>query len=88
VVDASAADALSQITTVHEVLREIGAGQVPEVLVLNKIDIAAPETLVALRRTYPDALQVSAVTGDGVRELRDALAGRLRQLTTRTAALR
>jgi GTP-binding protein HflX len=78
VVDASAPDALSQITTVHEVLREIGARQVPEVLVLNKIDIAAPDTLATLRRTYPDALQVSALTGDGVRQLRDALAGRLR----------
>jgi GTP-binding protein HflX len=78
VVDASAPDALGQITTVREVLREIGAGQVPEVLVLNKIDIASPETLSALRRAYPDALQVSALTGAGISELRDALADRLR----------
>lgn len=84
VVDASAADALGQITTVREVLQEIGAGQVPELLVLNKIDIASPETVAALRRAYPDALQVSALTGAGISELRDALADRLRDLTTRT----
>jgi GTP-binding protein HflX len=83
VVDASAADAIGQITTVHEVLREIGAGQVPEMLVLNKIDIASPETVAALRRAYPDALQVSALTGAGISELRDALAGRLRESTVR-----
>jgi GTP-binding protein HflX len=84
VVDASAADALDQIRTVHEVLREIGAEQVPEMLVLNKIDVASPETVATLRRVYPDALRVSALTGDGTSELRDALAGRLRELTVRT----
>jgi GTP-binding protein HflX len=84
VVDASAADALSQITTVHDVLREIGARQVPEMLVLNKIDVASPEMVAALRQVYPDALQVSALTGAGIGELRDAVAGRLRELSIRT----
>jgi GTP-binding protein HflX len=85
VVDASAADALSQITTVHQVLREIRADRVPEVLVLNKIDVASPEMVAALLRVYPDALQVSALTGAGVNELRDALATRLQALTGRIA---
>jgi GTP-binding protein HflX len=66
------------------VLETIGAEQVPELLVLNKIDVAPPETVAALRRAYPDALQVSALTGAGISELRDALARRLRELTTRT----
>jgi GTP-binding protein HflX len=79
VVDASAPDALSQITTVHAVLREIGASAVPELLVLNKIDVASPESIAALRRVYPDALQVSAVTGAGLDELRDAVVTRLRE---------
>jgi GTPase len=78
VVDASAADALGQITTVHGVLHEIGAGQVPELLVLNKIDIAPADWLAALRRAHPDALAVSARTGEGVTGLRDALADRFR----------
>jgi GTP-binding protein HflX len=82
VVDASAPDALSQIATVHGVLHEIGAGQVPEVLVLNKIDVAPEDWVVALRRVYPDALLVSALTRDGIAELREALAYRLRALAT------
>jgi 50S ribosomal subunit-associated GTPase HflX len=85
VVDASAPDALSQITIVHGVLHEIGAGEVPEVLVLNKIDVAPPEWVAALRRVYPDALCVSAMTGEGVTELRASLATRLHELA-RTAS--
>jgi GTP-binding protein HflX len=79
VVDASAPDALDQITTVHGVLQEIGAGDVPELLVLNKIDIAPPEWVDALRRAYPDAVAVSALTGAGIDELRAVLASRLAQ---------
>lgn len=78
VVDASAPDALSQITTVHGVLQEIGAGQVPELLVLNKIDIAPAGWVAGLRRAYPDAEIVSALTGDGVAALRTAIGARLR----------
>ncbi|MFC4017155.1 GTPase HflX [Micromonospora sp. GCM10011542] len=80
VVDASAPDALEQITTVHGVLHEIGAGDVPELLVLNKIDVAPSEWVDCLRRAYPDAVAVSALTGAGTAELRGALADRLSQL--------
>ncbi|GGP78229.1 GTPase HflX [Saccharothrix coeruleofusca] len=74
VADASAPDALDQITTVHGVLHEIDAGEVPELLVLNKTDIAPPEWVAALRRAHPEAVPVSALTGDGVEELRNRLA--------------
>ena len=80
VVDASAPDALNQITTVHGVLHEIGAGGVPELLVLNKIDVAPAEWVDALQRAYPDAVAVSALTGDRVVALRTAVAVRLRDL--------
>ncbi|TWG11379.1 GTPase HflX [Actinoplanes teichomyceticus] len=73
VVDASAPDAFGQITTVHGVLQEIGAGDLPELLVLNKIDVAPEEWVTALRRAHPDAVPVSALTGEGVGELRIAL---------------
>ncbi|NJP31086.1 GTPase HflX [Micromonospora thermarum] len=79
VVDASAPDALDQITTVHGVLHEIGAGDVPELLVLNKIDVTPPEWVDALQRAYPEAVPASALTGAGGNELRAALAARLRR---------
>ena len=78
VVDACAPDALSQVTAVRGVLYEIGAATLPELLVLNKVDCASAEALAALRRAYPHALMVSAVTGEGVEALRDAIAAGVR----------
>jgi GTPase len=78
VVDASAPDALDQITTVHGVLHEIGAGDLPELLVLNKTDIAPPDWVTALCRACPEAVPVSALTGAGIDGLRAELAARLR----------
>ncbi len=80
VVDAAAADAIDQLTTVRGVLAEVGAAEVPELLVLNKVDVAPQDRLDALQRAYPEALAVSALTGQGVPELRDALARRLREV--------
>jgi len=79
VVDACAPDALDQITTVHGVLWEIGAADVPELLVLNKIDLAPPEWVASLCRAHPQAVPVSALTGAGVGRLRAELAARLRR---------
>jgi GTP-binding protein HflX len=73
VVDASAPDAMDQVTAVHGVLQEIGAGDRPELLALNKIDIAPPEWVAALRTRYPSAVPVSARTGEGIEELRTAI---------------
>jgi GTP-binding protein HflX len=77
VVDASAPDAMAQVTTVRGVLYEIGARDQPELLVLNKIDVAPPEWTAALRSAYPDAVPVSAVTGEGIEDLRAAIAAAL-----------
>jgi GTP-binding protein HflX len=79
VADASAPDVLDQITTVRGVLREIGAGHHPELLALNKIDLAPEGRIVALRHLHPDAVPVSARTGDGLPELTEAVAARLRR---------
>ncbi|NAZ88325.1 GTPase HflX [Kineococcus indalonis] len=81
VVDASAPDAMAQVTTVRGVLHEIGASHLPEVLVLNKVDVAPAEWVDALRRAYPGAPAVSALTGEGVPELRHLLARRVRELS-------
>jgi GTP-binding protein HflX len=77
VVDASAPDAMDQITTVRGVLYEIGARDHTERLVLNKIDVAPPEWVAALRSAYPDAVPVSALTGEGIDDLRTAIAREL-----------
>ena len=58
-------------------LYEIGARDHPELLALNKVDVAPPGWLSALRTAYPDAVPVSALTGEGVEELREAIAERL-----------
>ena len=73
VVDGSSHDAEEQIEAVHTVLREIGAGAVPELLVVNKTDLAEPQRVAELVRAHPGAVAVSAVTGDGVDSLLDTI---------------
>ena len=77
VVDGSAADPLTQISAVRSVLNEIGAGDVPELVVINKTDSADPTTLAVLRQAVPDAVFVSARTGAGLPDLVNALSERL-----------
>ncbi len=78
VVDASSPEAERQIDAVRSVLRELGAGEVPELLVANKLDVADPEALVALKGL--GAVPVSAATGEGVDAFLETLADRLRAL--------
>jgi GTP-binding protein HflX len=80
VVDASALDAEQQIEAVRSVLHEIGAGDLPELLVLNKADLADEVDVKGLVAAHPGAVVVSAVTGDGLNVLLDTLASRLRAL--------
>jgi GTPase len=71
VLDASApelrADAMR--AAVEEVLEEIGAGERPRVLVLNKIDLLDAHEREELRLRHPDAVLVSGVDGEGLEEL-------------------
>ena len=77
VVDGAHADPEGQVSAVREVLGEVGADRIPEQLVVNKIDVADEETLLRLKRTWPDAVFVSARSGLGIDELRTAIAHRL-----------
>jgi GTP-binding protein HflX len=77
VVDGAHPDPIGQISAVREVLNDIDAGDVPELIVVNKTDIADPTTIAALRRFAPDAVCVSARSGAGLSELVDALAARV-----------
>jgi GTPase len=81
VVDSTAVDPEGQIDAVREVLTEIGADAVPEMLVFNKAD-AAPDDAAVLAKTHEGAVAVSARTGDGVDDFLRALADRVRALST------
>ena len=74
VVDGADADPIGQINAVHEVLGQIDALDVPEIVVVNKIDAMTPEAVTRLRGTLPDALWVSARAGEGMDVLRNRLA--------------
>ncbi|SJN35087.1 GTPase HflX [Luteococcus japonicus] len=77
VVDGSDADPVGQIQAVRTVLNDIDAGDVPEQLVINKTDQASTEALYALRTQFPEAIFVSARTGQGVDQLRAVAESRL-----------
>jgi GTPase len=76
VVDASATDAeLERMSeAVHEVLAEIGGSELPTLVVLNKIDAVDSLRRRRLASRFPDAVLVSALTGDGLDELRARIA--------------
>ncbi|MCV7222490.1 GTPase HflX [Mycolicibacterium elephantis] len=78
VVDGSDVNPLAQINAVREVVNEVIAERngkaAPELLVVNKIDIAGDLALAQLRRALPDAVFVSAHTGDGLERLQQRMA--------------
>jgi GTP-binding protein HflX len=78
VADASASDGEldEMLHAVDSVLSEIGAGNLPIELVLNKIDALDPLGRRRLANRFPEALQVSARTGEGLDELRERLVER------------
>jgi len=80
VVDGADPEPEAQIAAVRGVLAEIGAGKVPELVVVNKIDSADPVVLQGLRAREPGSLSVSAKTGAGIAALRDAIEAALPRL--------
>ncbi len=77
VVDASSADPEAQIDAVHTVLGEIHAGDVPELVVFNKADLA-PEEARRQVKLHPGSVAISSKTGQGVDDLLTATSDRLR----------
>jgi GTP-binding protein HflX len=75
VVDAAHSDPEGQVSAVRNVLADVpGASDVREILVLNKADIAHPETLMRLRARRDQTIEVSAMTGEGIDDLMTAIA--------------
>jgi GTP-binding protein HflX len=74
VVDASSPVAEEQIQAVKEVLAEIGCADKSTLLVLNKVDrVTDPSYLAVLEKHHPHAIAVSALTRQGLDDLRDAV---------------
>ena len=65
---------VSQVQAVRAVIDTIeGASDIPELIALNKADLASPEQIALLRTVFPGAVPLSAHTGWGVEALRVAL---------------
>ncbi len=77
VVDASHVDPGAQIATVRQVVGELGARGIDELIVFNKIDLVDETTLLALRGLEPNSIFVSSRTGEGFEELQKAISDRL-----------
>jgi GTP-binding protein HflX len=84
VVDAASSHALEQIEAVKGVLNELGVGDKPTLLLFNKADALADQGLLTiLRQRHPDALLISALTGRGLEQLREAVDAHMRGIERR-----
>jgi GTPase len=73
VVDASDPSFRSQLEVTRKVLAEVGATDVPSLLVLNKRDRLTPEALASLKAEYPEALLLSTRDKEDLKALRDQI---------------
>ncbi|MGV8883972.1 MAG: GTPase HflX [Microbacteriaceae bacterium] len=74
VVDAAHPDPGSQLATVRDVIGEVDARHLPEIVVFNKADLVSDDDRLVLRGLEPKAIFVSARTGEGVEELQARIA--------------
>lgn len=77
VVDASHPDPAGQLRTVREVIAEVGAQDLPEIVVWNKCDLISADTRLVLHGLAPDSEFVSAKTGEGFTALAKRVAAAL-----------
>lgn len=72
-VDGSHLDPFEQIRAVREVISEIGGAEIPEIIAINKVDIADPEVVMEILRKEPNSYAFSVRTGFGVEGLVHAI---------------
>ena len=73
VVDGSHPDPFEQIRAVRQVIDEIGGGDIPEIIAINKVDIAAPEIVMELLRKEKNSYAFSTKSGFGIEGLIHAI---------------
>ena len=80
VVDMTHPNALEQSQAVEETLEEIGAEHIPVLNVLNKVDMIDDQDIIAaVAADFPQAIIISALRGEGIEELLEAIHKRLYQ---------
>ncbi len=77
VVDGSHSDPFEQIRAVRQVIQEIGGAEIPEIIAINKVDIADPQMVMGLLRSEPNSFAFSVRTGFGIEALVRAIEGSL-----------
>lgn len=82
VIDVSEEDCRERMAAVEEVLEELGADGIRRINIFNKIDLLDPDRaarLLGLKSLHPDAVSISALTGQGIDELLQLIAEKLSQ---------
>lgn len=87
VVDASHPDPAGQISTVRDVIGDLGARDIPELVVFNKVDLVEENSRLALRGLEPTAMFVSARSGEGLVELLSEISHRIPRPNVRVDVL-
>ncbi len=80
VIDGAAHGVERHLRAVREVLTEIDADKVPELFVVNKLDVSPPGVVQEVSRLHQDVVGISAKTGEGTDKLLEAIARKLRSL--------
>jgi len=83
IIDSTATQLSAQMQAVSDVLEQISAHTIPQVLVFNKCDLLDDEALRLLKMRYPQGLFISALTGSGIEEL----LGRIAQTASANSTL-
>ena len=87
VVDGSHSDPFEQIRAVRQVIQEVGGEQIPEIIAINKVDIADPHVVMEILRKEPNSFAFSVRTGFGVAALVQAIESSLPRLTSEIKAV-
>lgn len=87
VVDGSHSDPFEQIRAVRQVIQEVGGAQIPEIIAINKVDIADPYVVMEILRKEPNSFAFSVRTGFGVAALVQAIESSLPRPTIEIKAV-
>jgi GTP-binding protein HflX len=87
VVDGSHSDPFEQIRAVRQVIQEVGGEKIPEIIAINKVDIADPHVVMEILRKEPNSFAFSVRTGFGVAALVQAIESSLPRPTIEIKAV-